>query len=73
MTDPQPIDTGTTQKKHDEGQDHITRADDGTGYDMEDAEKNAAGEMRQLPDLQRRLKSRHLAMIAIGKLDQTPT
>lgn len=30
-------------------------------------EKPANGELRELPDLQRRLKSRHLQMIAIGK------
>lgn len=30
-------------------------------------EKPANGELRELPDLKRRLKSRHLQMIAIGK------
>lgn len=36
-------------------------------YDIGIEEKNGTGEVDDLPDLQRRLKSRHLAMIAIGK------
>lgn len=35
-------------------------------YDIDTEEKQVIGEQRQLPDLQRRLKSRHLQMIAIG-------
>lgn len=36
-------------------------------YDANYHEKPANGELRELPDLKRRLKSRHLQMIAIGK------
>jgi amino acid transporter len=36
-------------------------------YDFDTEEKQVIGEQRQLPDLQRRLRSRHLQMIAIGK------
>ena len=39
----------------------------GNGYDFDTEEKQVIGEQRQLPDLQRRLRSRHLQMIAIGK------
>lgn len=35
-------------------------------YDFDTEEKQVIGEQRQLPDLQRRLRSRHLQMIAIG-------
>ncbi|KAJ5645862.1 hypothetical protein N7490_002234 [Penicillium lividum] len=35
-------------------------------HDINEEEKGLAGEMNQLPELQRRLKSRHLSMIAIG-------
>lgn len=36
-------------------------------YGFDNEEKQIAGEVNQLPDLQRKLKSRHLSMIAIGK------
>jgi amino acid transporter len=35
--------------------------------DLDTEEKHSHGESRQLPELQRRLKSRHLQMIAMGK------
>jgi amino acid transporter len=38
---------------------------DGDNFDAE--EKQTYGEVNQLPDLQRRLRSRHLQMIAIGE------
>lgn len=38
---------------------------DGNNFDAE--EKQTYGEVNQLPDLQRRLRSRHLQMIAIGE------
>jgi amino acid transporter len=37
-------------------------------HDINEEEKGLAGEMNQLPELQRRLKSRHLSMIAIGEV-----
>lgn len=36
-------------------------------YGVDHEEKQITGEVNQLPDLQRKLKSRHLSMIAIGK------
>lgn len=39
----------------------------GNEYDFDTEEKQVIGEQRQLPDLQRRLRSRHLQMIAIGE------
>lgn len=36
-------------------------------YDAIDKEKENHGDVRELPNLQRRLKSRHLQMIAIGE------
>lgn len=36
-------------------------------YGVDHEEKQIAGQVNQLPDLQRKLKSRHLSMIAIGK------
>ena len=35
--------------------------------DLDAEEKHSNGESHQLPELQRRLKSRHLQMIAMGK------
>lgn len=35
--------------------------------DLDEEEKHRHGETNQLPDLQRKLKSRHLQMIAMGK------
>ncbi|KAJ5273025.1 hypothetical protein N7478_008150 [Penicillium angulare] len=52
------------QKKQNE--DHISRADFDYQNDIDAEEKNVIGDVNPLPDLQRRLKSRHLAMIAIG-------
>ncbi|KAJ6014213.1 hypothetical protein N7540_008804 [Penicillium herquei] len=65
MSDPPSTNPNTTtpQKKQDED---ISRADPRYDEDISGEEKQLAGEMSQLPDLQRRLKSRHLAMIAIG-------
>lgn len=40
-------------------------------YGLDHEEKQIAGEVNQLPDLQRKLKSRHLSMIAIGTADPT--
>jgi hypothetical protein len=37
------------------------------GHNLDAEEKHTYGEVNQLPDLQRKLKSRHLQMIAIGK------
>lgn len=45
--------------------DHISPACDVNGHSDEDLEKRARP---QLPDLKRKLKSRHLQMIAIGML-----
>lgn len=36
-------------------------------YDLDAEEKQVIGESTPLPELQRKLKSRHLSMIAIGK------
>lgn len=36
-------------------------------YDFDSEEKQEIGESAPLPELQRKLKSRHLSMIAIGK------
>lgn len=36
-------------------------------YDFDSEEKQVIGESAPLPELQRKLKSRHLSMIAIGK------
>lgn len=54
------------EKKNDDSitKDPITGLDN--GYDIDAEEKQVIGEQRQLPDLQRRLRSRHLQMIAIG-------
>ena len=38
-----------------------------TNRDLDTEEKHSHGESHQLPELQRRLKSRHLQMIAMGK------
>jgi amino acid permease len=38
-----------------------------TEYDLDAEEKQVIGESAPLPELQRKLKSRHLSMIAIGK------
>lgn len=40
---------------------------DNNEYDIGLEEKHESGQVDDLPDLQRRLKSRHLAMIAIGE------
>ncbi|KAJ5112772.1 hypothetical protein N7532_000817 [Penicillium argentinense] len=59
--------TRTEKKQNEQPDDSIAKDPiEGTyaGYDI-DAEKQV-GEQRQLPDLQRRLRSRHLQMIAIG-------
>lgn len=58
------------QKKHNE--DHISRADLDNEDDINAEEKNIVGDSNPLPDLQRRLKSRHLAMIAIGEILEQP-
>ncbi|KAJ5703108.1 hypothetical protein N7488_010656 [Penicillium malachiteum] len=64
MPDPPTTNPSTTpQKKKDED---ISRAEPRYDGDIGAEEKKVEGEMSQLPDLQRRLKSRHLAMIAIG-------
>lgn len=59
--------TGTGNKEH---RDSISKYQgefhqDGNNFDSE--EKQTYGEVNQLPDLQRRLRSRHLQMIAIGE------
>jgi amino acid transporter len=43
------------------------------GRDIDEEEKHSNGETRQLPNLQRKLKSRHLHMIAMGKSSLYPT
>lgn len=41
--------------------------EDSANRDLDAEEKHSHGESHQLPELQRRLKSRHLQMIAMGK------
>lgn len=41
--------------------------EDSANRDLDTEEKHGYGESHQLPELQRRLKSRHLQMIAMGK------
>jgi amino acid transporter len=41
--------------------------EDFANRDLDTEEKHSHGESHQLPELQRRLKSRHLQMIAMGK------
>ncbi|KAJ5994609.1 hypothetical protein N7451_010333 [Penicillium sp. IBT 35674x] len=64
MVNELPTDHADLPKKNHE--DAISRDDAVNQYDINGEEKGVAGEMNQLPDLQRRLKSRHLSMIAIG-------
>lgn len=66
MVNELPTDHADLPKKNNE--DSISRDNDANQYDINGEEKGVAGEMNQLPDLQRRLKSRHLSMIAIGKI-----
>ena len=66
MVNELPTDHADLPKKNKE--DSISRDDGVNQYDINGEEKGVAGEMNQLPDLQRRLKSRHLSMIAIGKI-----
>jgi amino acid transporter len=61
-----PTDHADLPKKNNE--DSISGGNDANQYDISAEEKGVTGEMNQLPDLQRRLKSRHLSMIAIGTI-----
>ncbi|KAJ5683547.1 hypothetical protein N7462_006712 [Penicillium macrosclerotiorum] len=63
----------STQNHTDEKKNHMkdcivqdNRDFHGHGHGIEGEEKHSNGELNQLPVLQRRLKSRHLQMIAIG-------
>lgn len=54
----------TTDKKDINGLNAENFAND---RDLDSEEKHSNGESHQLPELQRRLKSRHLQMIAMGQ------
>lgn len=63
----------TDATKHEKNaEDPIENHDSGEMYDV-DPEKLAAHESPELPKLQRRLKSRHLQMIAIGEQSKLPS
>ena len=65
----QPHTDATKDKRN--ADDPIESHDAGEMYDV-DPEKLAANESPELPKLQRRLKSRHLQMIAIGEQPKLP-
>lgn len=56
-----------TRKENRNGDDAVEHHGSGEVYNV-DPEKLAVNESTELPQLQRRLKSRHLQMIAIGEL-----
>lgn len=57
---------GTEKKENDDSISKDPISGTHNEYDIDGEEKQVIGEQRQLPDLQRRLRSRHLQMIAIG-------
>lgn len=59
-----------TSKEYRNAEEPIEHHGSGEMYNV-DPEKLAANDSTELPQLQRRLKSRHLQMIAIGKLHGT--
>lgn len=64
------IPAGTNEKR-----DSISKEQDGfrqDGHNVDAEEKQTYGEVNQLPVLQRKLRSRHLQMIAIGELPSPP-
>lgn len=57
----------TTENHADMASKDIKESDGAGGHNHGHEEKQITGEVNPLPELQRKLKSRHLSMIAIGK------